>query len=119
MGLPIRLNHRPTAWRTNPLVIPIRVWTDDAKTVPLDLTAFGTSWQAHARLDFDSTSVATFTLDTTHLAQGQITLTLDGTTTSALTKPFYVYDVSVTGGTISPLTLFIGTFLVDSDWRQQ
>lgn len=118
MGLPIRLNHKPTAWRSNQFVIPIRCWLDRAKTQPLDLSRFGPTWNSQVRLSYGDVLAATFTVtkvfNEDEVFYG-IDLGLSGSITAALTEPYYVFDVEVTGGGISPLTVFLGGFQVDGD----
>lgn len=115
MSLPILLNHKSRAWRSNPLIIPIQCWLDRKKTQPLPLSDFGPTWRSQVRTTYTGPLIAEFDVDVTDLATGRVELSLPGATTATLTEPVYVYDVEVTGGTLSPLTIFLGSFIVEGD----
>jgi hypothetical protein len=54
-----------------------------------------------------------FTVDDSQAANGRLVLNMDVATVQSLTEPAYLFEVTATGGTLSPLTVFRGTFLVN------
>lgn len=114
MGLPVQLSRRPTAWRTNPFQFSIQCWVDRAKTEGIPLTQFGSTWTAVAKAgSFSAPVAAPFTVDFTQAATGRLVLSMNVTTVQSLIEAAYVFEVIAHGGSLSPLTVFRGTFIVD------
>lgn len=113
MSLPHRLSYRPIAWRGNAFWIPVRCWHDRAKTSPVDLSLIGDVWTAAYGAETEPVTTDFDDVDNSALADGSIILKLDSATTLSLTKPVYLFEITATGGAISPCTVFRGTFLVD------
>lgn len=85
------------------------------ETTPTDLTAYGPAWSALYRYDEDGPVVGAFTIDTSNLATGVVTLALTGAQTAAMDRREYVFDVQVTGGPVDPITVYKGKLIVDRD----
>jgi hypothetical protein len=82
---------------------------------PTNLTAYGSAWTAKLRTSFDATTAIDFTVDASNAATGHLVLSLTGAVTGAMLAKDYVFDVQVTGGTQSPLTLYAGVLSIVKD----
>lgn len=90
---------------------------DDVTPLNLATTyAAAGGWTAQYRASPDSQTSGIVTLGTASLATGILGLSLDGTATTAMGAPgaaiTYVFDVQVTGGASSPITVYRGTFTI-------
>lgn len=74
-----------------------------------DLTGYGDTWAAYVRSSPDAEPHIAFDVDDSGAATGQLVLSLAGAATGAMIADGYVFDVQVTGGSESPLTLYGGT----------
>ena len=87
---------------------------------PVDLTQFGDTWTAQARMNMadPDTEAVTFTVDAPNAATGLLVLSLDGAATAALVGGKYGFDVQASGGPKSPWTVFTGVYPVDGDYTR-
>lgn len=79
---------------------------------PVDLTAFGTVWKSQAK-DQQNQRVE-LTVDTSQASGGVLTISVPDNKSAGLTNKLD-YDVQVSDGTISPLTLFKGKFTTSGE----
>lgn len=117
MSLPGVLPQPVNVWRGDSLSIPVRVWSDAAKTVPVDLTGFGSVFTAQARRTFSDTAFVAFAVASSAAITGQLTLSLTPAQTAALVNGAYGFDVQAAdaGGT-SVTTLLTGELAVSGDF---
>ena len=96
---------------------------EDADGNLVNLASYGTAWSSQLRVARASDSDIPFTVDTSNITGGvdssadapQLVLSLTGPQTEALTRQSYVFDVQVTGGPVTPLTLYTGQLRVTRD----
>lgn len=119
MALPAVLPEAIAVWRGDSLSVPLRFWSDAAKTIPVDLTGFGSVFTAQARRSTSATSDVPFAVDATAAATGLLTLGLTPTQTAALVNGSYGFDVqAANGGATSVTTLLTGRLTVAGDFTR-
>jgi hypothetical protein len=101
--------YRGDAW-----LLPIVDDDGGSPPVPTNLTAYGSSWTCQARSSEDTDPPVTITVDASNAATGRLNLSMTGTITAGMSGE-YKFDVQVTGGTLSPLTMFRGRLRVTKD----
>lgn len=86
----------------------------DADGEPVDLTVFGDEWACWARNVRGEVGV--LDVDSTQAAVGVLEVSVpDGDAEGLLPYTSYEFDVQVRGGTVSPLTVFRGSFEVEEE----
>jgi hypothetical protein len=78
----------------------------DSNDAPVDMSAFGTTWTCQAQ---GSGQTITLVADPALVATGVLEVRVQDTDSANL-PDLMVFDIEATGGTISPLTVFSGTF---------
>jgi hypothetical protein len=86
----------------------IRVTLTDADDQPVDLTLFGDTWTSQAR---GSSVVIDLEVDDTNAAGGVLVISVADEDSPGLPGRLR-FDIQVTGGSISPLTVFKGKLTV-------
>jgi hypothetical protein len=104
-------HHIDDVYRGDDYSIPFAFFQDEAETVPQPLTASG--WLAHVRASHDATTFEAFTIDTSRVAEGVLTLSLTGTQTTSIT-PKGVWDLQQTTAG-KTRTWVRGEFRIDKD----
>lgn len=108
MSLPILLPNAVKAYRGDASSFVIQVLRNRKDPQPVDLTGYGNTWASQIRESEGSPLAASFAVDATNAATGILAFSLAGTIVSSLDQPLYWFDVQVTGGAQSPLTVFLG-----------
>lgn len=115
MALPGELSEPLTVYRGDSFSVPFEFFTDTAKTVHLDLTAYGSSFAAQMRTAPRATVEIPFDLDDTDAATGRLVLALTPAQTAALIYGEYQFDIQATADPASVKTLIVGTVSVSGD----
>lgn len=87
----------------------VTITLTDSDDAPVDLTAFGDTWTSQARTSARAADAIDLTVDVSEAADGVLEVRLPVADSADLPGRL-VFDVQVTGGAISPLTVFAGTF---------
>lgn len=116
-GYPIPLPDVPVVYRGMPF--DWKLVMHDADGNPVDLTAFGTTWDSELRLCDTSQAAFPFNVDVTHLADGYIVLALTAAETSTMGRsdgaPLYEFDVRAQGGAETPFYVWAGKLATDGN----
>lgn len=85
--------------------------------LPVDLTAFGSTWTSNLRISPSQVPPLSFTIDASGAATGVLVLSLTGAQTGTMaTDPaagtVWQFDLQVAGGSLSPYTPYKGLFTV-------
>ena len=116
MGWPVTLDPIQL-YRGDSRKFTFKFWADDAKTVPVDLTAFGTVFAAQVRHDPDLSVLVALTMDTTAAATGVLSFTIPPTAWADLPFSALGWDIQVSAGDGSSVTTLVaGTFQVVKDF---
>jgi len=116
VNYPIRVADVPEVWRGDALRIKFSLSDSDGN--PVDLNTFGDTWASMFRSQATSSQHTDATVDTSHLADGYVIVSLTGDQTQALKQDQYGYDVQATGGPLSPITIWTGVVNVSGDFTR-
>lgn len=112
MDFPGVLERPFVLWRGDTRTITIQVWDDDARTIPVDLTSFGSVYTAQARETPQSVDFIAFdTIDTTDAATGKIVLTISSDTSFSFgfAPARFGFDLSIEDTSVPPVRTTIVT----------
>jgi hypothetical protein len=99
----------------DPLTITINITSGGSG---VDLTAFGTTWGSDLRQTTTQQTPVVFAVNSTAANTGTLVLSLTGTQTGSMATATgdqvsaWMYDLQVTGGTVTPQTPFRGDVMV-------
>lgn len=117
MGWPVVLAPIPL-YRGDSRAFTFKFWTDPAKTIPADLTLFGTLFALMIRTSPDGVPLATLTVDSTGAATGVLATSIPPAEWAVLPKTTFLgwdLQVSRTDGS-AVTTLLASKFEVTKDY---
>lgn len=120
MAYPVVLAAPIALYRGDSRTLEFHFWSDAAKTIPVNLTTYGTIFTGNIRTAPDATLVEAMTLDTTNVSTGVLSIVISPAQWTALAGNAQLgWDVQVTDSATAPTevtTLIRGTFTVTLDY---